>query len=206
MRHWFGMILALVMAGALFFAGGWGYWRVLHSPLAGGRFTGGGSLLSDHSLLFTLAAIAGTGLLAGLLIAAPRISPLATGLPGLVLLGWTGLYLADVHRAVSLIPLTSQDFGAGFEAMLVTGILGAAGMAMIIPLFVPSRWRARRTEDSQFAEAERADEFLAMLGASDQDDTAQDWRTQLSQNPTAAFALPTSADYPSDPPRPRKAT
>jgi hypothetical protein len=35
------------------------------------------------------------------------------------------------------------SFGAGFEAMLFDGVLAAAGLAMIIPMFVPSRWRRR---------------------------------------------------------------
>jgi hypothetical protein len=50
---------------------------------------------------------------------------------------------------VQLIPLKSHPYGAGFEAMLVHGILGAAGLAMIVPMFVPSRWRARRIPESE---------------------------------------------------------
>ena len=96
-------------------------------------------------MLAALVAVAGTGLLAGILVAAPRISPLAAGLPGLLLLGWTAFYVVSVRHAVHLIPLKSHPYGAGFEAMLFHGILGAAGLAMIIPLFVPSRWRARST-------------------------------------------------------------
>ena len=145
MRHLIGILLAVVMAGVLFFAGAWGYLRLtaLTTPLS--RLpAGGGSLLSDHHMLAGLIAVAGTGLLAGILIAAPRISPLAAGLPGLLLLGLTGLYLVNVRHAVHLIPLKSHLAGAGFEAMLVHGILGAAGLAMIVPMFVPSRWRARR--------------------------------------------------------------
>jgi hypothetical protein len=69
------------------------------------------------------------------------VSPLAAGLPGLVLVAWTALYVSDVREAVRLIPLKSRDFGAGFEALLFAGLLGAAGLAMIVPLFVPSRWR-----------------------------------------------------------------
>jgi hypothetical protein len=143
MRHLIGILLAVVMAAVLFFAGAWGYLRLtaLTTPLSK---LPAGSLLSDHHMLFGLAAVAGTGLLAGILIAAPRISPLAAGLPGLLLLGLTALYLASVRHAVHLIPLKSHPYGAGFEAMLVHGILAAAGLAMIIPLFVPSRWRARR--------------------------------------------------------------
>ena len=51
------------------------------------------------------------GLLAGLLIAVPRISPLAAGLPGLALLAWTGLYLFSVRRAVQYIPLKTHPYG-----------------------------------------------------------------------------------------------
>jgi hypothetical protein len=47
----------------------------------------------------------------------------------------------DVREAVRLIPLRSRDFGAGFEVLLFTGLLGVAGLAMIVPLFIPSRWR-----------------------------------------------------------------
>jgi hypothetical protein len=94
-------------------------------------------------VLFALAAVAGAALLAGILVAVPHISPLAAGLPGLLLLGWTGLYLVSVRQAADLIPLRADPFGAGFEAMLFNGILGAAGLAMIVPMFVPSRWRTR---------------------------------------------------------------
>ena len=148
MRHLIGILLAVVMAAVLFFAGAWGYLRLtaLTTPLS--RLPAG-SLLSDHHMLFGLAAVAGTGLLAGILIAAPRISPLAAGLPGLLLLGLTALYLVSVRHAVHLIPLKSHPYGAGFEAMLVHGILAAAGLAMIIPLFVPSRWRARRSPEPE---------------------------------------------------------
>jgi hypothetical protein len=165
MRHLTGIILAVVMAGVLFFAAAWGYLRLLRlaapavplSPLP----AGGGSLISDHRVLAALIAVAGTGLLAGILVAAPRISPLAAGLPGLLLLGLTGLYVVSVRHAVSLIPLKSHSFGAGFEAMLFDGILGAAGLVMIIPVFVPSRWRGR----DELAESDPAGvrEFVSSL-------------------------------------------
>jgi len=155
MRHRIGMVLAVIMAGVLFFPGAWGYLRLLRMPAAAGQLAqlpaGGGSLISDHNVLIAFAAMAGTGLLAGILIAVPRISPLAAGLPGLMLLGWTGLYLVSVRQAVDLIPLRSDPFGAGFEAMLINGILTAAGLAMITPMFVPSRWRARRADEDEAA-------------------------------------------------------
>ncbi len=72
----------------------------------------------------------------------PWFSPLASGLPGVLLLAWTALYLVSVRRAVEFIPLRSHSFGAGWESLLFNGILGAAGAVMVFPLFIPSRWRA----------------------------------------------------------------
>ena len=149
MRYLIGIVLAIVMAAALFCAATWGYVRLAAQS---SRLGSGASLLSDHHALLALGALAGTGLLAGILIAAPRVSPLAAGLPGLLLLGLTVLYLVSVRRADQLIPLKSHVFGAGFETLLARGILGATGLALIVPLFVPSRWRGRDG-------ALRADEF-----------------------------------------------
>ena len=145
MRHLVGVVLAIVMAAAVFFAASWGYLKLLIGPAGLGRLpAGGGSLLHNHAVLEGFGALLGVGLLAGLLIAAPRISPLAAGLPGLVLLAWTGLYLFSVRHAVQYIPLTTRAYGAGFKALLFDGVLALAGLAMVIPLFVPSRWRGRR--------------------------------------------------------------
>jgi hypothetical protein len=158
MRHRIGIALAAVMTAELFFLGGWGYLRVLGIPAPGEQLAhlpaGGGSLTSDHRLLAGLAVLAGTGLLAGALIAIPQVSPLAIGLPGVLLIGWTGLYLINVRQAVDLIPLRADDFGAGFEAMLLNGTLAAFGFAMIIPMFVPSRWRRRAAVGSTASLAE----------------------------------------------------
>jgi len=138
-------VLAIVLAAAVFFAASWGYLKLLIGPTPPGSLPGGGgSLLHNHAVLEGFGALLGVGLVAGLLIAAPRISPLAAGLPGLVLLAWTGFYLFSVRHAVQYIPLKTQDYGRGFEVMLFDGVLALAGLAMVIPLFVPSRWRGRR--------------------------------------------------------------
>ena len=49
----------------------------------------GGGLLHSTNTLEAFAAVAGTGLLAGIFIAVRQISPLAAGLPGLALIAWT---------------------------------------------------------------------------------------------------------------------
>ena len=142
MRHLLGVVLAVVMAAAVFFAASWGYLKLLTGPAHLATLpAGGGSLIHDRFILEGFGALLAFGLVAGVLIAAPRISPLASGLPGLVLLAWTGLYLFSVRRAVQYIPLKSRPYGTGFEAMLFDGVLAMAGLVMIIP---PSRWRRAR--------------------------------------------------------------
>jgi len=138
-------MLAIVMAAAVFFAASWGYLKLLIGPAGVGRLpAGGGSLLHNHAVLEGFGVLLAVGLLAGLLMAVPRISPLAAGLPGLALLAWTGLYLFSVRHAVQYIPLKTRPYGLGFEALLFDGVLALAGLAMVVPLFVPSRWRGRR--------------------------------------------------------------
>jgi hypothetical protein len=151
----------------MFFAGAWGYERLLRLPAPSGSPAaalpaGGGSLLSSHAVLYAVAAVAATGLLAGILVAVPRVSPLAAGLPGLLLIGWTALYLYRVQPATDLIPLKSYAFGAGWEALLFNGILAAVGLAMIVPLFIPSRWWSRPDYETD-SEASEASEYIADL-------------------------------------------
>ena len=153
MRHLVGVMLAIIMAAALYFAASWGYLKLLIGPAGLARLpAGGGSLVHNHSVLEGFGALLGVALLAGVLMAVPRISPLASGLPGLALLAWTGLYLFSVRHAVQYIPLKSRAYGAGFEAMLFDGVLALVGLAMVVPLFVPSRWRGKRevTEPEQY--------------------------------------------------------
>jgi hypothetical protein len=157
------------MTTVMFFAGTWGYLQLLRVPGPGGHPlalpVGGGSLLGNGSVLLAFAAVLATGVLAGVLAAVPRVSPLASGLPGLLLVGWTGLYLSSVRRATEIIPLRSHSFGAGWEVLLVNGVLGAAGLAMVVPMFVPSRWRGPQPAGEEDLEAmtREPDDYLADL-------------------------------------------
>jgi hypothetical protein len=139
MRHVVGVVLALVMAAALFAGAGWGVAKLtsLHAS--------GTSLTSPHGVI-ALGVLAGVGLLLGILLAVPAVSPLAAGLPGILLLGWTALEVVSAGRAASLIPLHGHSFAVGFAAMLASGVLALAGALMIVPLFIPTRWRRRYGE------------------------------------------------------------
>jgi hypothetical protein len=150
-RHLIGIGLAIGLAAGVFFAASWGYVRLLRIPVVnGGASTlpgNGGSLLHSGSVLEAAGALAWPALAAGIFIAVRRISPLAAGLPGLALIAWTVVYGFNVSRAVHYIPLRDKAFGFGFEAMGMNGLLGAAGLALVVPLFIPSRWRSQpRTE------------------------------------------------------------
>jgi hypothetical protein len=149
MRHLLGFVLAVVLAVAVFFGASWGYLRLLRIPVPNGAVStlpaAGGSLLHDKDVLLAFAALAGVALLAGLLVAVPRVSPLAAGLPGLLFIALTVVYGVRVHDAVRYIPLRRDVFGDGFEALLMNGLLAVIGIVLVIPLFVPSRWRGRRS-------------------------------------------------------------
>jgi hypothetical protein len=140
MRHLMGFILAVALAAALFFGGGWG---IAHMSAVTAHSSG----LPSQTAMEALAAVLGTGLFLSILVAAPAVSPLAAGLPGLGLLGLTVLLALHPDKATALIPLRSMAFGTGFKTMLTSGLLGFAGAAMIFPLLVPSRWHRPRAEE-----------------------------------------------------------
>lgn len=154
MRHLYGVALAVLLAAAVFFGAAWGYMMVTNGTEAsaaassgippsdgGGLPAAGGSLFQNNHVMVGGGVLLAAGLAIGLLMMIRWVSPLAAGLPGLVLVAWTVLYVSDVREAVRLIPLKSHYFGAGFEMLLFAGLLGAIGLTMIVPLFIPSRWR-----------------------------------------------------------------
>jgi hypothetical protein len=167
-RHIYGTALAALMTVVMFFAGAWGYLQLLKLPVPPGQVNGlpagGGSLLSNSTALLALAALVATAVVAGVLATVRWFSPLASGLPGLLLLGWTALYLVSVRRAVEFIPLRSQSFGAGWEGLLFNGILAAVGAVMIFPMFIPSRWRGPRPADAAESDSD-VDDFLTDMKA-----------------------------------------
>jgi hypothetical protein len=179
MRHVIGLVLAVALAAALFFAGSWGYLKLLagHATPAAG-----GSLIHDHAIVEGFGALLAVGLLAGIVVAVPAVSPLAAGLPGLVMLAWTGLYLASTRRAVQYIPLKSHAYGAGFELLLFDGLLALAGLVMVIPLFVPSRWRRRAAAPAPYGAATDAyPDLITTQTMADGSSLMDDWAVTRPQ-------------------------
>jgi hypothetical protein len=135
MRHIIGFFLALVVSAALFFGAGWGFSRF--------------SALQSGQGLRTVTAWTS---LHNVLPAVRRVSALATGLPGLALIGWSALVLLRGTHALTYIPLSGSRYATGFSTMLSSGVLLLLGMAMIIPIFLPSRWRGQVKEVEDFSE------------------------------------------------------
>ena len=135
MRHLIGFVLAIAVAAALFLGAGWGFTQLT-------SIAAHGSNITSITGLAALSAMAGTGLFLGIVIAVRAISPLAPGLPGLALLAGSAMLAVREHQALRWIPLQGHSYGTGFHALLVSGVLALLGAAMIVPLFIPARWRA----------------------------------------------------------------
>ena len=144
MRHITGFVLALILSAALFFGAGWGISKF--SAMQAGHGTRALSAWASLHNALPLAALIGTGLLIGILLAVRPVSALATGLPGLALLGWSALVLVRGSQALGYLPMSGSHFAAGFTTLSSSGALAVAGSAMIIPLFMPTRWRGSGEE------------------------------------------------------------
>ena len=139
MRHVGGFVLGIIAIPLVLYGTGWGYARTL-KVAAGAPPTGAAQALG-------FAALAGVGLLVGLILA-PRLSPLAAILPALALLAWTAALFWNSRQAVGWAP--GGAAGGGMSALLASGLYGLLGVALLLPLVVPGRWRRR--EDARGGE------------------------------------------------------
>jgi hypothetical protein len=131
MRHLLTAALAAVMAAAVFFAADWAFIML----------SGQGSGSWSVTALAALSAMVGTGLLLGVLVATRSISPLATALPGVVLLAWSAGLMFGTSKLYKVSSAPDGVLGAGFSQVLLYGVATVLGAAMIGPALLPSRWR-----------------------------------------------------------------
>lgn len=144
MRHMIGLLLALVVSAALFFGGGWGISKF--GVVDSGHGMRSAAAWANLHTALPLVALIAAGLLVGIMLAVRQVSALATGLPGLALIGWSALALLRGRQALTYIPMSGSHYAAGFGAMLTSGALLFLGFAMIIPIFIPSRWHRTTAE------------------------------------------------------------
>jgi hypothetical protein len=145
MRHLVGVILAVALAATVFFAGAWGVGRILVLRGAVTASSTSNALTTPRGL-FAVGAVLATGLLIGIFLAVPAVSPLATGLPGIVFIALSTLVVMHSPYATKYLPLPGTHFASGFTFLLFSGVLGLIGVALVVPLVVPSRWRRRLYE------------------------------------------------------------
>ncbi|MEU9835276.1 hypothetical protein AB0D67_27405 [Streptosporangium sp. NPDC048047] len=145
MRHFSGFLVGLLLTAALLGGAGWAVQEGLSAAAA---FTLGGPRSWT-----ALGAMAGVGLLLGL-VASGRVSPMAAFVPSIVLLAWTVVYSLDPARATDLIPHDPSmpaallEAGRGMGVLLSAGVYALVGVALFMPVLMPSRWAPRvRDED-----------------------------------------------------------
>ncbi|MFC7383276.1 hypothetical protein [Sphaerisporangium rhizosphaerae] len=145
-RHFLGLLLGVVVTAVLLAGTGWASQDAARSMAAGAV-----DPVRDTPALVGLGAMLVAGLVLGLVVAT-RVSPLATFVPSMVLLAWTVIYTLDVHRALGLAPTAPSmhpmvvQAGKGMQDLLGKGVFAMLGIALFIPVLMPSRWAGRRRD------------------------------------------------------------
>ncbi|GIH48929.1 hypothetical protein [Microbispora rosea] len=148
MRHFFGLLLGVVVAAALLLGGGWASQEAVRGAAQSV------DPAKDTRMLIALGVMAVVGLLLGLVLVG-RVSPLATFVPSMALLAWTVVYVLDVSRAASLVPSGPSvqaellQAGRGMLMLLSTGVYGLLGVALFLPVLMPSRWARPEPDEEQ---------------------------------------------------------
>lgn len=144
MRHVLGFVLGVLLAPALTYGAGWGFAR------AGAALDPVGQTITDRTELYgAFALMAAVGLVTGVVIVARWASPLATLIPALALLGWSGYFVIDPSRALDLpgkVP-PAGELDTALQLLLASGLFALLGFALLMPAWLPHRWRRRDQED-----------------------------------------------------------
>ncbi|GIH68459.1 hypothetical protein [Sphaerimonospora thailandensis] len=152
MRHFFGLLLGVFVAAALLLGGGWASKEAIRGAVQNV------DPIKDPRMLIAIGVMVAVGLLLGLVLVC-RVSPLATFIPSMALLAWTVVYALDVSRAASLAPTGASvqrelaQAADGMLTLLSSGVYAMLGLALFLPVLMPSRW-ARRSGDEDVEEYE----------------------------------------------------
>ncbi|WP_449066174.1 hypothetical protein [Planomonospora algeriensis] len=156
MRHVFGLLIGLVVTAVLLLGAGW---AAAEMGLALQPAQGVAPPAAGTGQNWAAPAVmAGTGLLLGLLIVG-RVSPVASFIPSMVLLAWTVVYVLDTGRGLGFLPVNPTfhevllQAGRGMRILLTTGVYALLGVALFVPVLLPSRWAGQGgDEDDEYEE------------------------------------------------------
>lgn len=153
MRHFFGLLLGVVVTAAVLLGGGWASQEAVRGAVQSV------DPVKDSRMLIAIGVMVAVGLLLGLVLVS-GVSPIATFVPSMVLLAWTVVYVLDVSRAADLAPsgaAVQQELaqaGRGMLTLVSNGIYAMLGVALFLPVLMPSRWARppRDDEDDEYDE------------------------------------------------------
>ncbi|RCV47494.1 hypothetical protein [Marinitenerispora sediminis] len=142
MRHVVGFVVGLVVLTPLCLLGvGWAFRLV--SAVA----QGGGTLLAGSGLV-GIAALCALALLLAVLLAAPRLTPLVPAVAGMALVGLTAAHLLRPELAERVPALPGVE---GALSLLSLGLFLPVALALVVPMFLPSRWQSYRPRGAHAA-------------------------------------------------------
>ncbi|GAA3741247.1 hypothetical protein HDA32_002516 [Spinactinospora alkalitolerans] len=160
MRHVIGFIIGLVLAPVILLASGWALPRFVTINGFGGTFV-------SFTGITALGALALLALVLACTLTAPRLTPLVPGIAGLTLVGVTAAHLLRPGLADRVPGLPGLE---GALTLLPLGLYLPLALALIIPLFVPSRWQSYRPRGAHAAGED--EEYFEDLYDDDGDEAA----------------------------------
>ncbi|GAA1996820.1 hypothetical protein GCM10009799_24730 [Nocardiopsis rhodophaea] len=131
MRHLVGLLTGLVLAPVVVLGAGWALPRLTELKAQEATFLSAGGAA-------TLAVVSALALLVAVAMAAPRLTPLVPGIAGLTLVGLTA---GVVLRPELADRLPGSPGLSGALDLLPLGVFVPLGLALVVPMFLASRWR-----------------------------------------------------------------
>ena len=146
MRHFVGFIVGQLLAPVLMLGTGWVLPRFVDLNETG-------QAIVTFSGLVPVGAAAVLALLVALVLVPPRLTPLLPGITGLTLLAATAV---QVLRPALVEHVPGLPGVEGAMTLLAIGAYLPLGLALFVPMLVPSRW-ARKERSPSVTEEEYFD-------------------------------------------------
>lgn len=148
MRHFVGFLFGLVLAPVVVLGAGWVFQRLRPVYAADGSFVSASGVVA-------VAVLGAVVMVVALVLVPPRLTPLLPLSMGVFLVGVTALEVTRPHLVQRLPDLPGFE---GAQELVVLGVFLPVALALVVPVFVGSRWR-----EGDEAEADEEDQYLEGL-------------------------------------------
>ncbi|PSK98924.1 hypothetical protein CLV63_104148 [Murinocardiopsis flavida] len=173
MRHVVGFIVGMMLAPIVLIGLGWAYPRLAAIAARDGATFVSATGLSAVGVLSVLAV------LLGLSAAAPRLTPLLPGIAGLSLVGVTAAHVMRPELIGRLPAVPGMD---GAQTLLALGVFLPLSVALIVPMFLPARWRRYQAAHS----TDEVEEYFDGLYDSEEEEYEEQPRRRHGRRPSHA--------------------